>query len=39
MSMSFRGSKGESVRADAPVDEIFHEFALKAGLSLPEQYQ
>jgi 23S rRNA pseudouridine1911/1915/1917 synthase len=38
-SMSFRGSKGESVRADAPVDEIFHEFALKAGLSLPEQYQ
>jgi len=37
-SMSFRGNKGETIRAEAPLDEIFTDFALETGLLLQEQY-
>jgi RluA family pseudouridine synthase len=36
-SMSFRGSKGEAIRAEAPLDGLFSEFCLKTDLSLPDQ--
>jgi len=34
-SMSFHGSRGESIRAEAPLDAIFSAFCLNNGLSLP----
>lgn len=36
-SMSFRGSNGETIRAEAPLDAPFRDFCLKTDLSLPEQ--
>lgn len=36
-SMSFRGSSGETIRAEAPLDALFRDFCLKTDLSLPEQ--
>jgi len=35
-SMSFRGRRGETIRAEAPIDATFTAFCLKTGLSLPE---
>jgi len=35
-SMSFRGSRGESIRAEAPIDELFKDFGLNNSLSFPE---
>lgn len=34
-SMSFRGSSGETIRAEAPLDAPFRDFCLKTDLELP----
>lgn len=34
-SMSFRGSSGETIRAEAPLDAPFRDFCLKTDLKLP----
>ena len=34
-SMSFRGSKGETIRAEAPLDEYFRNLTTNLGLNLP----
>jgi len=36
-SMSFSGSSGETIRAEAPLDTLFRDFCLKTDLSIPEQ--
>ena len=36
-SMSFRGSGGETIRAEAPLDRLFNDFALRTRLLLQEQ--
>ncbi len=36
-SMSFRGSRGETIRAEAPLDGLFNDFALRTRLLLQEQ--
>jgi len=36
-SMSFRGSRGETIRAEAPLDGIFKNFTIETGLLLQEQ--
>jgi 23S rRNA pseudouridine1911/1915/1917 synthase len=34
-SMSFRGSRGEPIRAEAPLDNIFNDFCLRTDLLFP----